>query len=555
MSTYIAPAQWLDRLQRVPALQWGLPAILGAGVGLYVSIALLLKFKFALIVVTAVVIPCLAAMSGNMERFFALLALVLLPMQVNTTFGIVVPNHVGGAIAAFEFVLLELPLAAAIGLWAARSLSRQRRPGIAWGPIEWAFTAYFFWAASTIIIAPYKKFSIFELYRYFKFFMIYLYFANNIRTRKFLFQVVAVMFLGCFLQGIVTGVSYAFKIYLDGKFNVYTIRDIGQLGTGDYSAFGVKPPGEEHFAGFFRAGGMMGGFNVTAMYMAMWMPAMLAVYLWRREWWAKLGAAVAFASSGAALILTFSRGGWINTFIGCAVVLAVAWRKGKVTPWVRVQFLAVIVACATFAVSYGPIREKLIRRLTFEDTSVAVDPRIVMMKIAWMMISSNPVQGVGLNNYIDTVPGFYDSGEFGESLRKFPVHNRFMIVAAETGVPGFVLFTAFQFAILYTGFRNLRIRDPVLYPLALGTFACVPGWLFHMNVDIYDVYSILGSMFLVAGLVATLSRMAAGRYANATDSAPMGGPAVPRPLADGPGDAPLPPEEESGLSPTRRGAL
>jgi len=335
---------------------------------------------------------------------------------------------------------------------------------------------------------------------------------------------------GVALQALVTLISYKFKIYIDGKLNIYSIREIAMIGGSEALDIGLKPPGEEHFWGFFRAGGTMGGFNITAMYFGMWLPMTLAYYLIRREWWIKWGSLAIFLTGGVGLVLTFSRGGWINAAIGCAIVLGVCAYRGYVTNVVRLQILACVLLAITTVVVTPSLREKVMKRLKFVDTEVAVSPRINMMKIALMMSTANPILGIGVNNYLDRIPDFYKGDD--HALKKFPVHNKYLIVAVEIGYVGLACFLAFLGAILLRGYENLRIRDPVIEPIALGLFAAVPGTMMHMNIDIFDVYSILSTLFLMAGLTASIYRLTHGYYDEATEPAPMGGPATPRPLAE-----------------------
>jgi O-antigen ligase len=89
----------------------------------------------------------------------------------------------------------------------------------------------------------------------------------------------------------------------------------------------------------------------------------------------------------------------------------------------------------------------------------------------------------------------------------YTVHNKFLVVFAETGVGGLLIFVAFLVAILREGWKAWRLRDPVLSPIALGCVAGVAGLMVQMNVEPArtDPYSHL--IWLCGGLVLAVRRI------------------------------------------------
>jgi len=62
--------------------------------------------------------------------------------------------------------------------------------------------------------------------------------------------------------------------------------------------------------------------------------------------------------------------------------------------------------------------------------------RLELVKISFQLIKQNPLLGVGLNNFIVNLPKFQQ----GQILWLQPVHNIYLLVAAETGIIGLLIF-------------------------------------------------------------------------------------------------------------------
>jgi len=115
--------------------------------------------------------------------------------------------------------------------------------------------------------------------------------------------------------------------------------------------------------------------------------------------------------------------------------------------------------------------------------------RVELDKVALQMIRAHPLIGVGLNNFIFRLPEFWPKVKVIYWLQ--PVHNIFLLVAAETGLIGLLIFSGFLFltlrrlfinknrpllaaliAILFTGFFDhywLTLQQPqLLLTILLG---------------------------------------------------------------------------------------
>jgi len=92
--------------------------------------------------------------------------------------------------------------------------------------------------------------------------------------------------------------------------------------------------------------------------------------------------------------------------------------------------------------------------------------RLALAQVAVAMIKAYPLAGVGLNNFISQLPSFWQS--FGQTYWLQPVHNLFLLISAETGLIGLLIFIWF----LILTFKRLFIRHrwPLLMALSVVLF-------------------------------------------------------------------------------------
>jgi O-antigen ligase len=146
-------------------------------------------------------------------------------------------------------------------------------------------------------------------------------------------------------------------------------------------------------------------------------------------------------------------------------------------------------------------------RLTADDVGSA-RARVPLMVTALEIIGDHPQLGVGANNYVAALPR-YESTFPGEWL--YTVHNRYLLVAAETGLGGLIAFVWFLAVTIRRGWVRWRRKDVLLSPLALGLTAALAGQMVHMLVDIFNSRSAVQLLWVVAALIAAMSRIEAPR--------------------------------------------
>lgn len=258
--------------------------------------------------------------------------------------------------------------------------------------------------------------------------------------------------------------------------------------------------------GAFRPSGFLEHPNALADHMTLVMPPALALLLLgprrlpRLVWWAAL---VVLGAAAVQLILSLSRGGWASALLGMMLVVAVYWKHKLLgSRQVLGAGLALLLAVAAGIAAYPSI----LTRLTGPDDR-ATESRLILNNQALAIIRTAPLGGVGFGAYnrasYETIaPAFaLISPEYQQSLLRLVVHNHYLLLAAELGVP-----TAVFFLLLLASFTRLpwsvpSWRDPALYALAIGMAGSVLAQLLFLNSDnyyadirIYMLWLMLGSL-------------------------------------------------------------
>jgi putative inorganic carbon (HCO3(-)) transporter len=113
-----------------------------------------------------------------------------------------------------------------------------------------------------------------------------------------------------------------------------------------------------------------------------------------------------------------------------------------------------------------PFVQPIYVRLTEDDRGSAY-ARVSTVEVATAMVRDHPWLGLGLNSYYEEARR-YDRTPDLISEELFAVHNFYFHIAAETGLPGVLLFVLLHLLAAWQGWRARRGADPFLRALALG---------------------------------------------------------------------------------------
>jgi O-antigen ligase len=316
--------------------------------------------------------------------------------------------------------------------------------------------------------------AIFDIFLLLQAFLLFFYIVGTVRTRQDVLYILIVLLTGLILESLV----------------MIGLRLIGHSVTIANITASIE--------GGVRVSGTIGSPNSAASYLTLLLAPAFSLFIARLNPGYKWLAVFAFGLGGVALVLTLSRGGWLAFILSIGILSVLAWYRG----WLRpiIPLVGVMVA----VLAYSLFQDTLIARL-FGDDDGSTYSRVPLMRIAFRMIQDHPVLGVGTNNYAFVLSQYITPDVSQEWL--YVVHNKYLLVWAETGLVALIAYIWFLLATIWRGWQGWRLKDRVLSPLALGFTATIVGQMAHMNVDVFNGRPHVQMLWLIAGLITAISRM------------------------------------------------
>lgn len=194
------------------------------------------------------------------------------------------------------------------------------------------------------------------------------------------------------------------------------------------------------------------------------------------------------------LALTGSRGAALGLLMGLALVIGLAYRR---IPRPRLIIFLAIVLMAFVAANFLLEGEVVARLGTLANLGNADAGRFLIWERAWQMLMDAPWWGIGLGTYWLHWPPYRNPLD---SSAGFYVHNDYLQIWIETGLPGLLLLLAVYVAVLITFIRLLRYRkmDPAVTLESAGLFGGLLAVAVHTFFD-FDLY--IHPIQLLMGLV------------------------------------------------------
>lgn len=184
-----------------------------------------------------------------------------------------------------------------------------------------------------------------------------------------------------------------------------------------------------------RAGGPIADPNDFAYLMAALLP--MPVYLMAAGGRHRVLWGASFLILSAGVLATLSRGALVG--LGCLAVWALVTRR--VSPMAVFAGVATALALAGLAFVFaGPLVQQRLNEKQ-HIASENVDSRFAFWEAAVRMAADDPLVGVGPGGFADEA-GRYGTG-FSVLGRSRVVHNSYLEILAENGVPAFIAFFAF----------------------------------------------------------------------------------------------------------------
>ncbi len=457
------------------ALQWIIILAVGLAVGLYVVLLPYIPPEVAPVSLFVLLALFALLLFGNLERVILAVLIFDIPLAIDMHVGYREELELLGAFAGLNISVMTLALAALYAMWLSKALVGRS------GPTRPALNAsiplilYLAFAGISVVAARDVVLSGYELFLLFQVLILFIYLVATVRTREQVRFLVTTVVLALVVESLII-IALAFvgeSIWL-GRVFMRVDHDPGM---------GLRS---------MRVGGTVGSPNDAAMYLDMALTIALGLLLASVGRWTKILTLLAFGLGSAALVLTFSRGGWIGFFIAVSVVLLVAWRRGWLSA--SIPILAGFAVLVVGVALQGPLIEAL-----FAEDAGSAYSRVALIQIALRVVQDNPLLGIGLNNF-SLVLKEYVTPEFSRNWI-YTVHNKFLLVLAETGIGGLAAFLFFMFSTLYRGWQAIQSGDRLLGPIALGLTASVLALTINMLVQVVNSQPQIQMLGLAAGLL------------------------------------------------------
>jgi O-antigen ligase len=196
-----------------------------------------------------------------------------------------------------------------------------------------------------------------------------------------------------------------------------------------------------------------------------------------------------------------SRGALIALFVGLIFVLVLTWRQYDKARLLQVGLVIMgAFVTAHLLMDYTSqimATDMVDQMLTLQDTHHAGQTRFVIWQPAWDLFLQHPWAGIGLGTYFLTIP---PTLHIADHSAGFYVHNDYLQIALETGIPGFILLLFILFATLSRLINALRVsyNDHVQRLHFLALFAALLTLAAH-SLFTYNFYVI--PIMFVAGFL------------------------------------------------------
>lgn len=219
---------------------------------------------------------------------------------------------------------------------------------------------------------------------------------------------------------------------------------------------------------WLRAYGSLPHPNMLAFLSAAAMIAVVWLYQNTEHGFKKLFLPIIFSILGLGVLVTFSKS-IIISFLAAAVsywIIVLVQRQSWEAKINLLKFTLIflIITGVFSAIFWEPVSTRIVGTERLETKSTG--ERIGYLTESWEIIKKHPVLGVGLGNYTLAV-----HNEINPDLRSWeyqPVHNIYLLIIAELGVAGFILWLALMFFILRGSF--ILFSPIIVFVLGAGFF-------------------------------------------------------------------------------------
>ncbi len=417
------------------------------------------------------------------KRFFLVLVILGMIFSYSKTL-MFMPSPVFRSNYGFTIPLFLPPLLILYVIWVLRTITRKDYSPISTVAL-WPFAGLFAMATVSALLHD-RLYGSFDLFELIISILLFTYAASEIREKR-LRMVITMLIVATSIEGIIaiaqnlTGSTLGLEIFGARKF----IK--GYLG----------------LLTLTRVTGTFGHPSNLAEFFDLTLPLTVSMlfYPMKRSLKILLVAAVVFGFLG--LGMTYSRGGIISSILFSGIVLLIhLCKRLGVARGVFTSIALGVVFSVLILIVPNPLQKGLFR--TEYETAYG---RIPLMEVAYKMIRANPWFGVGLSNYVPVAIDYDFTPQQLTTAWDTAVHNVYLFIAGEIGIPGLVFFLAILVSVFLAFLPAVRSPDPMIFCGGLGIYAGIAAHLFHWFTDLSQWTTAFLFWFMM-GLAVSTGRLA-----------------------------------------------
>ena len=194
------------------------------------------------------------------------------------------------------------------------------------------------------------------------------------------------------------------------------------------------------------------------------------------------------------IIMTFSRTAWITLSLCLIIFITYNYLREKVFLYKNIApFMVLFFSIFLMAVIFAPL---FFTRITHDTafTHNSFDDRKMYITHAIILIKKYPLIGAGIGNYTNSI---YRIDYMNPIWYYQPVHNTYLLLCAELGMVGIILFVYFFSIIcktIYTRIQLLTTRDItiLLIIFSITFIALFDHWLWTSHFGLFTLFIFLG---------------------------------------------------------------
>lgn len=464
-------------------------------IGVVAFFFLNLEGRYAFFGILILLTPFLALLSGQWKAFFLFLLILGIPVQLKKTLYGYSLTHICGP-GGFDLLLADGAFLALYMHWLYKIAIQKQERVFHISKMDFLFLLFMMINGFSILESVDLTLSLIDLIRILKVGFIYFYLANNILTEREFRLVLYALFLGVLIQSSVSIAQYG----LGRPLGLYLLGEQQKFGT-------IELDGISLLQG---PSGIMQGANTSALYFVSLLPYIFAAQFWMKRREMKVLIFCLFTMGIFSLIITNSRGGWVGFLFSFPVLLYLSIKRGFIT--YRKHFPIVVMIGLVFVAVLLYSSPKILDRL-FRTPSVPIYTRTFLNRLAIEMMNTHPILGVGVNNFAESgqsvIRDIPDPQNIFQYVVENPVvHNVYLLIGAETGLLGLIVFLLILLLLLKKSWSLVQSDEPFVSCFGIASLCFLLGLVMTEMFDFsYRLDQLFYLFWTLAGLIVALSRL------------------------------------------------